>query len=81
MKKISYEGKKVLVTGADGFMGSHLTERLIKNRAKVLVYVRGTSNSGTVQYKLKNIFHVKEKINKIYLNLKIDYCSSRTIPI
>ena len=65
MKKFSWEGKRVLVTGADGFMGSHLTERLIQSGAKVLVYVRGTSNSGTVQYKLKNIFHIKEKIAKI----------------
>tara|TARA_A100001388_G_scaffold207308_1_gene157892 strand:- start:262 stop:1257 length:996 start_codon:yes stop_codon:yes gene_type:complete len=29
------EGKKVLVTGADGFIGSHLVERLVKEGAKV----------------------------------------------
>lgn len=29
------KGKKVLVTGADGFIGSHLTERLVKEDAKV----------------------------------------------
>lgn len=65
MKKNSWEGKKVLVTGADGFMGSHLTEKLINEGADVSVYVRGTSDTGTVQFKLKNIFHVKEKIKKI----------------
>ena len=27
--------KTVLVTGADGFIGSHLTERLVKEGAKV----------------------------------------------
>ena len=29
------KGKKVLVTGADGFIGSHLTEILVKQNAKV----------------------------------------------
>ncbi len=30
-----FKGKKILVTGADGFIGSHLTERLVKEGAKV----------------------------------------------
>ena len=29
------KGKKILLTGADGFIGSHLTERLVKRGAKV----------------------------------------------
>ncbi|MEJ7694368.1 NAD-dependent 4,6-dehydratase LegB [Daejeonella sp.] len=32
-------GKKVLVTGADGFIGSHLVEELIKEGAKVKAFV------------------------------------------
>jgi NAD dependent epimerase/dehydratase len=32
---MDYQGLKVLVTGADGFIGSHLTERLVGGGAKV----------------------------------------------
>jgi len=32
-------GKKVLVTGADGFIGSHLTEELLKEAANVKAFV------------------------------------------
>lgn len=50
-----WKNKKVLVTGADGFMGSHLTERLVREGARVSVYIRGNSISGTVLYTLKNL--------------------------
>ncbi|TIU15682.1 MAG: SDR family NAD(P)-dependent oxidoreductase, partial [Mesorhizobium sp.] len=32
---MSYRGRKVLVTGADGFIGSHLTEALVRSGADV----------------------------------------------
>jgi NAD dependent epimerase/dehydratase len=32
---VEYKGLKVLVTGADGFIGSHLTEKLVERGAKV----------------------------------------------
>ena len=38
------EDRPILVTGADGFMGSHLTEELVRNNAKVYVFIRATSS-------------------------------------
>lgn len=37
--KMDLRGKKVLVTGADGFIGSHLTERLIEHGCQVRAFV------------------------------------------
>ncbi|MFH2231944.1 MAG: GDP-mannose 4,6-dehydratase [Patescibacteria group bacterium] len=65
----NYRDKKVLVTGADGFMGSHLTERLIDLGAKVTAFVRGTSVTGTHQYELKNISHLTSKIDILAANI------------
>ncbi len=60
-----WKEKRVLVTGADGFMGSHLTEELLRLGAHVSVYVRGTSDSGTSQYNFKNIAHVQKDVKQI----------------
>ena len=37
--------KKILVTGATGFIGSHLTEFLVKKGIKVIAFDRYNSNS------------------------------------
>ena len=59
------KNKRVLVTGADGFMGSHLAEKLIHLGAKVSVFVRGNSVNGTSEYNLRNIQNIKSKIETI----------------
>lgn len=63
--KFSWKKKRVLVTGADGFMGSHLTERLIREGAKVSIYIRGNSITGTVLYTLKNLAPFEKTFEEI----------------
>ena len=50
-----YDGRTVLVTGADGFMGSHLTDALVELGATVHAFVRATSSGA-----LNNIGHLRE---------------------
>ena len=53
----AYTGRTVVVTGADGFMGSHLTEALVHLDAKVHAFVRATSSGA-----LNNIGHLRRGI-------------------
>lgn len=46
MKNVTWEQKQVLVTGAGGFIGSHLTEALVQAGAKVRVFIRYNSRDG-----------------------------------
>lgn len=49
--------RPVFVTGADGFVGSHLTDRLIEADADVHIFIRATSSG-----ELKNIRHHSENV-------------------
>src|SRR5437867_3786937 len=67
-----YDGRTCLVTGADGFMGSHLTEALVHLGANVVAFVRATSSGA-----LNNIGHLRPKLRVVFADLtdrtSIDY--------
>jgi dTDP-glucose 4,6-dehydratase len=55
-----YEGRTCLVTGADGFMGSHLTDALVHIGADVIAFVRATSSGA-----LNNIGHLRPQLKDV----------------
>ena len=67
-----YGGRTVLVTGADGFMGSHLTDALVELGANVHAFVRATSSGA-----LNNIGHLRGRLKVHFADLtdktSIDY--------
>jgi dTDP-glucose 4,6-dehydratase len=68
----AYAGRTCLVTGADGFMGSHLTEALVELDANVIAFVRATSSGA-----LNNIGHLQRRLRVTFADLtdktSIDY--------
>ena len=68
----AYEGRTVLVTGADGFMGSHLTDALVELGATVHAFVRATSSGA-----LNNIGHLRDRLKVHFADLtdrtSVDY--------
>ena len=61
---------KVLITGATGFIGSHLTEFLIKQNFNVVAFDRYNSNNNwgwLEESKFKNDFNIIDQIIKFYL--------------
>ena len=67
-----YGGRTVLVTGADGFMGSHLTDALVELGADVHAFVRATSSGA-----LNNIAHLRNRLKVHFADLtdktSVDY--------
>jgi dTDP-glucose 4,6-dehydratase len=69
----AFAGRTCLVTGADGFMGSHLTEALVHIGARVIAFVRATSSGA-----LNNIGHLRGDLTVVFADLtdrtSVDYC-------
>jgi dTDP-glucose 4,6-dehydratase len=67
-----FAGRTCLVTGADGFMGSHLTEALVQLDANVHAFVRATSSGA-----LNNIGQLREHLDVHFADLtdktSVDY--------
>ncbi len=68
----TYRERTCLVTGADGFMGSHLTEALVHLGAHVVAFVRATSSGA-----LNNIGHLRGDLRVVFADLtdrtSVDY--------
>jgi len=68
----TYQDRTCLVTGADGFMGSHLTDALVALGANVVAFVRATSSGA-----LNNIGHLRRQLTVVFADLtdktSIDY--------
>src|SRR5271156_6651270 len=56
----AFKGRTCVVTGADGFMGSHLTDALVELGAEVVAFVRATSSGA-----LNNIGHLRDRVNRV----------------
>jgi dTDP-glucose 4,6-dehydratase len=59
-----YHGRTAMVTGADGFVGSHLTDALVALGAEVHAFVRATSSGS-----LTNIGHLRGRLSVHYGDL------------
>ena len=70
-KEDFFKGENVLITGADGFIGSHLTKELLKNGANVNALVHSKE--------IRNLTSVKDKINIIYGDIKNKECINEII--
>jgi len=66
---MDYRGKKVLVTGAGGFVGSHLTERLVAEGADIRVLLRYNSQ-GRRGWLEESPAEVQKRIQVIWGDLK-----------
>jgi nucleoside-diphosphate-sugar epimerase len=60
-----FRDKRVLVTGADGFVGSHLVEALLRGGARVTAFTRSTSTHGTSELRLRNLSHVVAELEQV----------------
>src|SRR5436305_2699457 len=67
-----FAGRTCVVTGADGFMGSHLTGALVALEANVHAFVRATSSGA-----LNNIGHIRRQLKVHFADLtdktSVDY--------
>jgi nucleoside-diphosphate-sugar epimerase len=79
MMETKFKNQKVLITGANGFIGSHMVERMVNEEAQVSVTVRDSSDLWRLDDVLKDI-HIyrtdlrnKELVSKSVMQIKPDF--------
>jgi CDP-paratose synthetase len=68
--------KTILLTGATGFLGSHLLEAFLRNNYKVVVLKRTTSNTWRIGHLLTRVIHYnvdEQPIESAFRDQHIDY--------
>lgn len=64
---MKWSDKTVLVTGADGFLGSHLCDALVERGANVVALVRPSSRAvSSSGWSLRNIAHLENRITIVW---------------
>jgi UDP-glucose 4-epimerase len=82
-----YNNKSILVTGGDGFIGSHLVERLVRAGGEVSVLSHSDSlrNLGHIEDKLKKVIRCdikrKDEVERIKVDLDIAFHLAAKISI
>src|SRR4051794_26167643 len=75
----NFKNQRVLITGANGFIGSHMVERMVKEEAQVSVIVRDFSDLWRLDEVKKdlNIYRTDlrnlELVSKVVMQIKPDY--------
>jgi|TARA_B100001964_G_scaffold200647_1_gene227871 CDP-glucose 4,6-dehydratase len=64
MDKMSWKGRKVIVTGADGFIGSHLAKALVEKGAEVTTILRDIKKTNNM-----DLLGIRDKINAVHGDL------------
>jgi len=74
MAKMNWKGMNVLVTGADGFIGSHIAKALADKRANVTTIVRDVKKTSNL-----DVLNLRSKVNVIHGDLVNFHDCERTI--
>jgi CDP-glucose 4,6-dehydratase len=64
MDQMNWKGKNILVTGADGFIGSHIAKALVEKGANVTTIIRDIKKSSNL-----DVLNIKNKVNILHGDL------------
>ena len=70
---------KILITGVAGFIGFHLSKRLLKNTKHQIIGIDNINNYYSVKLKKNRLKKLKEISKDIYRFYKIDICDKKKI--